>query len=588
MKYEETNNKSWRIDDAGTVELMCNFVMTITEEVRYIDGLQTRSLLTITGIMNKPDDPDGREKPLLLPPVEIDTDQFANFSWVVPNWGIKCIIRPGSGVKEDMRVMTQIRSNPEVRTVYKQTGWQDIDGKQMYLHGGGAIGARGNDPSVETRLPPELGPINLATAVSPQDGFNAVLDLTTLGGPQMMWCLIAGGLAPLYGPCDFGLQLTGRTGSFKSEVASIIQAFYGPTFNARNLPASWSSTGNAIEALAFFAKNAVMVLDDFVPQGTAWQQRQLQGQADKIIRAQGNQAGRARLSDTSNLQQTMYPRGVILSTGEDTPEGHSVRARMLILEMTPGNIKPPSLSAAQAARPLLVGNTAWLAQSLAKQPADLDARREALRAGYRDIGHTRTPTTLATLVAVAEDWLDRAVADGLASKQQAAKYKKEAKASIEAVGKMQGQYLEDADPVEVFYQQIRGILGTGGGHFRTRTGGIPTKAGDLGWTSEAASGELPTYKARGVCLGWVVIPEDLMYLDSTAGYKAVKKAAGAAMPLGDTTFLKRLKDSGALKATDTARQRNTVRVTLDGSVRQCIALSLSEVLDNGDMTDDAI
>ena len=51
------------------------------------------------------------------------------------------------------------------------------------------------------------------------------------------------------------------------------------------------------------------------------------GQADP---SSGNQAGRARLTDTSNLQQTFYPRGVIFSTGEDTPEGHSVRARMMI------------------------------------------------------------------------------------------------------------------------------------------------------------------------------------------------------------------------------------------------------------------
>jgi hypothetical protein len=31
------------------------------------------------------------------------------------------------------------------------------------------------------------------------------------------------------------------------------------------LPAAWSSTGNALEVLAFHAKDALLVIDDFAP-----------------------------------------------------------------------------------------------------------------------------------------------------------------------------------------------------------------------------------------------------------------------------------------------------------------------------------
>ena len=39
--------------------------------------------------------------------------------------------------------------------------------------------------------------------------------------------------------------------------------------DARHLPGSWSSTGNALEGLAFSAKDVLLVVDDFAPTGSA-------------------------------------------------------------------------------------------------------------------------------------------------------------------------------------------------------------------------------------------------------------------------------------------------------------------------------
>jgi hypothetical protein len=46
------------------------------------------------------------------------------------------------------------------------------------------------------------------------------------------------------------------TGRFKSEAAALAQQHFGAGLDARHLPANWSSTGNALEALAFTAKDA--------------------------------------------------------------------------------------------------------------------------------------------------------------------------------------------------------------------------------------------------------------------------------------------------------------------------------------------
>jgi hypothetical protein len=49
---------------------------------------------------------------------------------------------------------------------------------------------------------------------------------------------------------------------------------------------------------------------------------------DRLLRAQGNGSGRARLG-----QASYYPRGLVVSTGEAVPSGKSLVARMVVLRM---------------------------------------------------------------------------------------------------------------------------------------------------------------------------------------------------------------------------------------------------------------
>lgn len=580
MSYEEKNYASYRVDDKYGMEPMANFVAEITKEVRYVDGMNTQTTFTITGLMAPL---EGEEEPVELPPVEVSAEAFPSMKWVVPCWGIRCIIMPG-GVTDDLRTMIQQRSKPVIQVVYKQTGWVTADNKRTYLHAGGGITAKGNDPSITVSLPPELMRYNLVCDYEPEDCVAASLKLLDLADKELMWPILAATLAPVFGAVDFAIHTTGRTGSFKSELAALAQAHYGGTFDARTLPGSWSSTPNAIEALAYYAANAVFVLDDFVPSGTSWQQRNIQANADKIIRAQGNQSGRARLTDTASLQQTMYPRGLIYSTGEDTPEGHSVRARMLILELKPGDIDPDDLTAAQANRPFYCGTIAWLVQLQAKAPSNIKPRVEALRSQFRNIGHSRTPGMLGRLIAGAEEFLALAAAAGFITDAERQKHAADAFKAITTVGMKQQSYLEDADPVDVFQAAIRQVLATNG-HVRTQNGGVPRKADVLGWTSERAIGEMSTYKARGACIGWVNWPKNELYLDMVAGYKTVAKAAGADLSLSKQTLGKRLKDAGLLKRIDAARGRNTCRVVCENHPRDVLVLSLSTVLQLQDLTD---
>jgi len=133
-------------------------------------------------------------------------------------------------------------------------------------------------------------------------------------------------------------------GSVKSELAALVQQHYGPGLDARHLPGSWRSTDNGLEGLLFSAKDAVTVVDDFAPCGgphdiARWHQR-----ADRIVRAQGNNAGRGRMRADGTLRPPKPPRGMVLSTGEEIPKGQSLRTRMLILEISKWDIARGALT----------------------------------------------------------------------------------------------------------------------------------------------------------------------------------------------------------------------------------------------------
>lgn len=584
MNYKQENFCTFKVDDeSGDVTMLCNFVAQITHETHFVDGRSRETTLRIEG---QKANSENRDKPITLPSIEINAADYASLGWVLPNWGVQAIVRPGSSVRDDLRTAIQMYSKPEILTVYKYIGWAEINGKPAYLHSEGAITAKGNDDSVEVRLPNELSKYDLTTDVEDVDGIRATLALADLTRPEVTWPLIAATILPLFGPVDFGVHVTGRTGTFKSELMSIFQSHYGEEMDARHLPGSWSSTPNALEAQAYSAANAVFVVDDFVPQGTAYQQRAYQATADKLIRAQGNQSGRARLTDTSSLQTTMYPRGIVFSTGEDTPEGHSVRARLMITELSPGEIETSKLTQAQVNRSLYTATTVAIIKQLCQTPVNLKRRAEQIRDKSVNIGHSRTPSMIGKLTAAIEWFLDFAAGKGAIDQKEKVNLTKKATEAILKAGERQIYFMEATDPVDLFLAAMRHVLNAGLGHFRSLSGGIPNGPELLGWSAENAMGEIPTYKSRGPCIGWVDWNEDQIYMDVTTGYNIVKKVGGPDISLTKQTMMKRLKDAGHLARTDENRQRNTIRITAEQHPRQVIALVLSTTLETQEVPQD--
>ncbi len=353
--------------------------------------------------------------------------------------------------------------------------------------------------------------------------------------------------------------------------------------NSRNLPGSWSSTGNALESLAFHAKDALFVIDDFAPQGSGIDVARYHASADRVFRAAGNHAGRSRLDSTANLRENKPPRALILSTGEDVPRGQSIRARLLILELSKGTIDATALTQCQEdARNGLYaeamgGFVQWLAGRYEEAQAVLCRRvLEHRAAALRSTSHARTPDIVANIQAGFEIFSEFALERGANDAFERERLPDLCWEALSSAAAAQPKHQAATEPTERFICLLRSLLSSGRAHLAGRDAGKPKGSlSSCGWRLNSYGVLAPL----GDCIGWV--EGDDLYLDLPAAYRLVQVAgrdAGEALAVSEQTLKKRLHEKGLLASVDGKRQTLTIRRMLAGSSRDVLHLSRSTVL----------
>ena len=199
----------------------------------------------------------------------IDASEFASLAWVPRELGGEAVVFPGQMIKDHARVAIQTLSGEiRGRAVYAHTGWRKVDGQMVYLHAGGAIGTTGPVAGVDCDLAGAgLGDAVLVAPCDPIVAVRAALNLLDLdpAGPRPrrrgLLARAAGrcGLHRLRGRPDRRVQVAGRSAGAGA---------LGRRIDAGHLPGAWSSTANALEGLAFAAKDMLLVVDDLAPGGT--------------------------------------------------------------------------------------------------------------------------------------------------------------------------------------------------------------------------------------------------------------------------------------------------------------------------------
>jgi hypothetical protein len=570
---------------------LCNFSAEIEREVVKADGLTTARYFTVSGRL---------ETGQPLPTIDVPAAEFDRLDWLPTAWGASPQIAVGSRFRDHVAAAIKERSDPVLEQICQHTGWAQFGDELLYLTTSGGIGTKGLNEDARCELQGPLADFNLPAPVDPRTlGLEEILgafrDLHKDGIGLVLLGAVMRSTLCHFQPATCSVFLQGTTGTFKSAVAGVLQGFWGTKFDGAHLPANWSSTGNALEKTAFLAKDALLVVDDFVARGTRQEVARTHANAERLLRAQGNQAGRSRMTSKAELRNASHPRGIVLATGEDVPNGHSLQARLVITNVARGAIDTAVLTELQKlARDgvlfkVMAGFVQWLAVE-AKRNALLEFINMALEIDRENIGtggHARTQDNLANLLMGLRVFLDFAEDAGEMSHETKEIFMDVATAAARGLADLQAAIDHEASDAQRFVELMRAAISSGKAHIEGSRGGQPDHSRALGWREVDTGIVGKRVESMGTRIGWVDGEE--LYIDPSAALSVIKAlASGLDNHLGSSerAIAKSLREAGLLSRCD--KGRNTAKVSVLGARRSVYVFRMSDILDLDSSTANAI
>ena len=560
---------------------LCNFTAEITHEVTKVDGQNSFKTLLVQG---------QRSDGTYFPSVDIEATQFDGMDWVMSHWGAKAIINVVPKSKDHVAAAIKSLSTYEMKTVYLHTGWIFHAKKYAYLSASGGITANGYSPDFATELSGSLNnyelPAPCADMEVPVTKFLELFSDLIDDGTGLV--ILSGAFRSIFSefvPCTVSLYLQGTTGTYKSAVVGVVQALFGKTFNGSNLPENWSSTGNAIEKKAALAKDAMFVVDDFVARGTQSDVARMHRDAERVLRSQGNQSGRDRMTSTTELRGANVPKGMICATGEDLPNGHSLQARLVIINMKKGSTNTGVLSKLQDyaqtgdLAQLNANFIRWIAAAADDGVIEqyfIDALSSCAEKLPPE-GHARTRDNLSQMLTGLWIYLQYAIDVGIMNLEAADIFKLQAIETVLALSRIQAGVDKDASDAERFVKVLQSALSMGSCHLAEQSGGYPKYYTAAGWKM-TGSGRSQKIEGQGVKVGWM--NDKHVFIDITAAQKVVKQLSqGTGNYLGssDRAVTKALYEANMLA--EVSKDRLTIKVTVEGQRRNLLCMDTDLFMD---------
>ena len=451
--YQIVNTK-----EGPVLKELANFVGNIVEEITRDDGVETETLFRVQLTL-----PTGK----VVQPKNVTASEFFEMRWPLQTGGVAAVISAGLGVKDCLREAIQLASaNADRRTIFSHTGFRFVEGDWRYLHAGGSIGGG----AFEVVLGSPFDRFALPTpSANPRDDVRLSLQFLRSGPIKVMgpiWAAVY--LAPLsfiISP-DFAVFLHAVTGEWKSSVAAVAQSHFG-TFDRKSMPANWESTDNFLEQLLSLGKDVLLVIDDYAPQKSSLSQRELEKRAQRIIRAIGNRSGKGRMKADTTLRVARPPRGLALITGEDLPPGHSIMARLYVVDVKKAELNAPSFTEVQQRVGQLPNAMsayiAWLLPQIPDLLTELPAALEQAkgRARQMNLGHDRVPEIVAHLSIGMDLGLQFATETGAITLAEADALREEAWAGFAAGAQDQGQRVAEEDPSAIVLGRLQTLITQG-------------------------------------------------------------------------------------------------------------------------------
>jgi hypothetical protein len=550
---------------------LANFIARITGDVILDDGEQQRREFGMEVEL------EARKIAFSLSAVE-----FGRMNWVLRRLGPKAIIYPGQ--QQHARAAIQwFSGSVRQERIFTHLGWRKQGMQYMYLHAGGALGADGLLSGVRVQLSSTLQLYQVQPSRDSSERVQFIresLRCLSLAPDRISFPLFAAVYRAPFGKADFSMFLVGKTGVFKSALAALAQQHFGTAMDAAHLPGNFASTANAVETLAFHAKDALLVVDDFAPVGPHSDQG-LESVAERLFRAAGNQQGRSRMIGNGGLPQAHPPRALLLATGEEVPQGKSIRARLLIIEVVAGDVDLGKLGECQRAAEdgHLASSMGALLGWIAGRHDELQQRLHTRSLEIRSQGrgravHARLPGALAELQSGFELWLEFALETGVISTAGRMELEQRCQGAFQELAALQACYHQASDPGMRFVNLLKAALACSRAHVADRRGNAPESPESWGWRrNKTGQGWIP----QGRRIGWLRGSD--LFLDSIVSYQIAQAVAGSErLTLGQQALHHKLQESGRLVSVDTGRQMVQVRRTLDGIPRQVLHVQTDQLI----------
>ena len=462
-----------------------NFTARIVSDLIIDDGLDVRRVFDVKAKVGS------REIRCDVP-----SEDFSSMRWVLEKLGPTAVIDPGPNARDHARAAIQLLSGsvPEKR-VYVHTGWRAVNGAQVFLHGGGAVGASGVETDLRSEglgryiLPAEAGDVREATKVS--------LGLLDVAHPRVAYPAFAAVYrAPLshHIPPTVMEHWVGDSGAFKSTLAAAILGHYGSFSSKEDLPARWGFTDTIIEKTTFLAKDVLLVVDDLNPEAVRASREELAKRFSRIIGAIGDRTGRRRATATLKTRLEYFPRGFVISTGEQIPPLPTSRAaRILPVPFEKGMVPIEKLTQFQSQLgglpTAMRGYIEYLRDDFDSLGARLQEKHERTRELVRSSSdpHARLAENISHIYLGLDMGMEFAVTVGAITEKEADGHRDCGLNVLIELTNQHGKSLLDDRPVEAFLSAIREGLASGRAWLAPRSNGDEAVGHDkpgsekLGW-----------------------------------------------------------------------------------------------------------
>ena len=568
---------------------LANFSAPIVAEVAEYEapGVDPRRLAVLSVVL-------GEAKPRR---VEVPMRDFGRMDWVAEQLGARAWVAGGRTGRERLAHALQALSSPTALVRHGYTGWQKHEGRMVYLHAGGAIGAEGVVPGVDVQA---YEPVSRFVLPPPPEGED--FDAAVRSALAFFELEPAGAVLPVLGQvaraalgsARCSLHVYGDAGVGKSLLTALGQQFYAPGFSENNAPLSWRVADSKVAVTQILARagDCVVMTDDLRRSGNPHADAEVMSRADFIFAAVYGAKGRHLGKREGGVRSQPAPRSVVLSSGEVLPQsGHSLVQRILpvlLAERMRGDVLGLMRRGREGVHAaFMAAFIRWVAASHDTLCVDLVGQEERAAAAWGLGSGERAAKLLGALALGLMRLLEFLRLAGLAE-DIADRYTHRAIAALRGLSDGYDEVAAEQDPAQAFVEHLRGALASGDAHATTAMGQAPPMPHLYGWRPKGTNqmGQAPDYQPGGRKVGYVDVALGRLYFSMKDAMAVVMKRArevGDVVNIDPNNLLRNLHRTGQLVAPEfPINGTYLARIRTDGRQQRMPCITLDALMGTRD------